>query len=143
MFWRIPAQPGSLCNLWKVIRCTQVDKSVKIFNVGDEFLVHAFKAHLTASILTSHSLSNTLDPTTHTTTRGWLQQAAGTLVTLLLIPEKFEDPVYNLHRAFLHYAFLFVDLQEAICWENVPQIIRHWKYWLPRFLATGRKKLCY
>lgn len=139
MFWGKPAQPGSLCNLREVIRRTQVDKSVKIFNVGDEFLVHAFKAHLTASILTSLNLSSTSDQISHPTTREWLQQTAEKLVTSLLIPEKFEDPVYNLHQAFLHHAFLYVDLREAIRWEHGPQIICHWKYWLPRFLATGKK----
>ena len=38
---------------------------------------------------------------------------------------------------FLHIAYLYVDLREAIRWENGPQIVRHWKWWLPRFLATG------
>ena len=41
-------------------------------------------------------------------------------------------------RCFLHIAYLYVDLREAIRWENGPQIVRHWKWWLPRSLATGR-----
>ena len=32
---------------------------------------------------------------------------------------------------------MYVDLREAIRWENGPQIIHHWKWWLPRFLVTG------
>ena len=46
---------------------------------------------------------------------------------------KLDDPVYSLHRSFLHIAFLYVDL------KNGPQIIIHWKLWLPRFIATGYK----
>lgn len=51
IFWEKPAQVGSLCNLREVIRQVQVDKAAKVFNVGDEFLMHAFKAHLMAGIL--------------------------------------------------------------------------------------------
>ncbi len=75
-----------------------MDKSVKVFNVGDEFLVHTFKAHLTASILTALDLSSTSDLIDHTTSKEWLQDTAEKLVTK-----------------------------------------RHWKWWLPRFLGTGRK----
>lgn len=49
------------------------------------------------------------------------------------------DPVYHLHHVFLHHAFLYVDLREAIRWENGPQIVRHRKWWLPCFLGTGKK----
>jgi RNA polymerase-interacting CarD/CdnL/TRCF family regulator len=40
MFWGTPAQSGTLCNLREVIRRTQVDKAVKVFNTADEFLMH-------------------------------------------------------------------------------------------------------
>ena len=46
MFWGSPAHIGSLCNLREYIQRTGVDKAVKVFNRGDEFLVHAFKSHL-------------------------------------------------------------------------------------------------
>ncbi len=52
-FWGTPAQSGSLCNLREVIRRRSVDKGVKVFNVGDEFLMHAFKNHLISSIMTN------------------------------------------------------------------------------------------
>ncbi len=139
MFWGIPAQPGSLCNLREITRRTQVDKSVKVFNVGDEFLVHTFKAHLNASILTVLDLSSTSDLIDHTTSKEWLQDTAEKLVTKILMPHQPDDPVYHLHSAFLHHAFLYIDLREAIRWENGPQIVRHWKSWLPQFLGTGRK----
>lgn len=34
----------------EIIRRTQVDKTVKVFNVGDEFLMHVFQAHLKANM---------------------------------------------------------------------------------------------
>ena len=139
MFWGKPAQPGSLCNLREIVRRVQVDKGVKVFNVGDEFLMHAFRAHLTAGILTQLKLTSTSDPLEHTESSEWLHQTAQKLVTTLLMPRKSEDPVYHLHSAFLHHAFLYIDLREAIRWENGPEIVRHWKWWLPRFLATGRR----
>ena len=33
----------------------------------------------------------------------------------------------------------YVDLRHAIRWENGPQIVRHWKFWIPRFIGTGKK----
>ena len=45
IFWGTPSLPGSLCSLREVIRQVQVDKVVKVFNVGDEFLVHVFESH--------------------------------------------------------------------------------------------------
>ena len=50
-FWGSPAKVGSLCNMREIVRRLQVDKGVKVFNVGDEFLIHVFKSHFTASIL--------------------------------------------------------------------------------------------
>ncbi len=49
------------------------------------------------------------------------------------------DPVLHFSRAFLHLGFLYLDLRHAIRTENGPHIIRHWKWWLPRFLGTGCK----
>ena len=42
-------------------------------------------------------------------------------------------------QSFLHLAFLYVDLYNAVHWKKGPQIVRHWKYWLPQFVATGCK----
>ena len=42
IFWGTPAQPGSLCNLRELIRRVQVDKGVRVFSVGGEFILHAF-----------------------------------------------------------------------------------------------------
>ena len=131
-------QAGSLSNLREVIQRTRVDKSLKVFNVGDEFLVHAFKSHLLASMLSKLKLEKTSDPLDHPISLSWLKTTAAELVAELLMPKPSDDPVHHLHKSFLHKAFLYVDLREAIRWENGPQIILHWKLWLPRFLATGR-----
>ena len=61
-FWGAPNQMGSLCHLRELVRRTQVDRGVKVFNVGDEFLMHAFKAQafshcwaLAAQMMTSNT----------------------------------------------------------------------------------------
>lgn len=138
MFWGTPSQPGALSNLREVVQRTRVDKAVKIFNIGDEFLVHAFKSHLLLSVLTHLKISNAADPLDHPISLPWLKYTAEQLVAALLMPQDCDDPVHYLHKCFLHIAYLYVDLREAIRWENGPQIVRHWKWWLPRFLATSR-----
>ncbi len=74
-FWGTPAQSGSLCNLREVIRRTSVDKGVndkgvKVFNVGDEFLMHAFKGHLISSIMTHLKIKSVDDKISHCVTYG-------------------------------------------------------------------------
>ena len=99
MFWGKPAQPGSLCNLREIVRRVQVDKGVKVFNVGDEFLMHAFRAHLTAGILTQLKLTSTSDPLEHTESSEWLHQTAQKLVTTLLMPVSakiYTDKIHGL-----------------------------------------------
>ena len=115
----------------------QVDKGVKVFSIGDEFLVHAFKAHLMASICTVLGISSSSCHIEHEVSFEWLRSTAERLVAETLMPAPSTDPVYALHRTFLHMAFLYVDLRMAIRYENGPQIIRHWKMWLPRFMGTG------
>ena len=51
IFWGNPGQHGSLCNLREIIHRNRVTKDVKVFNIGDEFLLHVFKAHLTTVIM--------------------------------------------------------------------------------------------
>ncbi len=97
--------------------------------------MHAFKSHLISSIMTNQKID---DHIPHgSATDSWLQETAEMLVTKTLMPTNSTDPVFKMHRSFLHHAFLFVDLREAIRWENGPQVVRHWKYWLPHFLAEG------
>lgn len=121
----------------EVIRRTLVDKSVKVFSICDEFLIHAFKGHLISSVLAHFKVTSTNDPIEHNATESWLQETAEKLVSKTLIPSNSTNPVYKMHRSFLHHAYLYIDLREAIRWENGQQIVRHWKYWLPHFLAEG------
>lgn len=120
-----------------MIRRTHVDKCAKVFSVGDEFPVHAFKSHLISSILTHFKAKSPDDPIEHSSTESWLQETADQLVLKTLMPSNSTDPVYKMHRSFLHQAYLYIDLREAIRWENGQQIVRHWKFWLPHFLAEG------
>ena len=121
------------------LRWLRVDKSVKVFNTCDEFLIHMFKAHFAASICTQFHIEDTSATIEHTSSLQWLKNTAESIVANVLMPTTSEDTVYNLHRHFLHLSFLYIDLRNAIQWENGPHVIRHWKWWLPRFLGTGRK----
>ena len=102
-------------------------------------MVHVFKAHLSASVCTLLKLQSTLEVIHHEATERWLRETAETLLADTTMPVQASDPVYALHRSFLHLGFLYYDLRNAIHWEDGAQIIQHWVLWLPRFLATGKK----
>lgn len=122
------------------VRRLQVDKGVKVFSIGDEFLMHVFKAQLAASICSILNVTSTEDQISHESSLEWLRSTAETIVAKSVFPlTSSSDPRYADHRAFLHLAFLYVDLREAIRYKDGPQIIRHWKLWLPRFIGTARK----
>ena len=87
----MPSQPGSLSNLRGVVQQTRVDKAVKIFNIGDEFLIHAFKSHL-LSILTHLKIDDASDPLDHLTSLAWLKSTATGLM-----PQACGDPIHHLH----------------------------------------------
>jgi len=141
IFWGSPSQIGSLCNLREYVQRLQVDKSVKTFNTGDEFVVHAFKGHLMAAVCTILKVNSAQDPVPHDSSLEWLQKTSDMIVTESLFPVSTSctDPIHKLHRAFLHTAFLYIDLRNAIRWEDGVHIIRHWKLWLPRLAGTGCK----
>ena len=139
MFWGTPSQSGSLCNVREYISRKQVDKEAKVFYVADEFLLHTFQSHLLARVCSLLGISSPLSDISHTPTLEWLQEKAKELVKQCLQPQQSDDPVYHLHRCFLHTAFLYVDLRYAIKYEDGPHVIRHWKIWLTRFLGGGRK----
>ena len=134
IFWGNPGQHGSLCNLREIIHRNRVTKDVKVFNVGDEFLLHVFKAHLTTAIMEIDTQATTID---HPQSLQWLKDKAELIVSQVLMPSTSTDPVYRMHRSLLHLSFLYVDLREAIRYECGEHIVRHWKWWLPRFIATG------
>lgn len=139
IFWGTPSHTGSLCNMREYINRKQVTKTVKVFNVGDEFVVHCFRAHLLARICSIFGITSTSDNIQHTPSKEWLEETAQMIVREAIHPIESPDPAYMQHRSFLHTAFLYIDLRQAIRWEDGPHIIRHWKLWLPRFIATGCK----
>ena len=103
MFWGTPSQPGALCNLCEVVQQTRVDKAVKIFNIGDGFLIHTFKSHL-LSVLTHLKFDNASDLLP---SLAWLKTTAEQVVAeLLKMPQACDDPVHHLHTCFLHIAYL-------------------------------------
>jgi hypothetical protein len=74
-------------NLRELITRVQVDTGVKVFNVGDEFLLHAFKAHLTSGVLTQLQLGNSSNHIAHAKTHEWLHDTAQSLAQNLLMPQ--------------------------------------------------------
>ena len=111
----------------------------KVFNVCDEFLLHAHKSHLLAAICTQLNVASPDAPVSYELSLQWLETTAKSIVSQTLYPTTFTDTVYGLHRSPLHTSFLYVDLRNAIRFEQGEHIIRHWKWWLPRFIATGCK----
>ena len=139
IFWGSPQEIGSLCNLREYIKRLRVDKTVKVFSIGDEFLVHTFKSHLRAAICSIFKVKLPEESIPHEANLQWLQGMAEKILPSTLYPVSATDPVYNRHRAFLHLAYLYIDLRSAIQHENGQHIIRHWKWWLPRFIGLGLK----
>ena len=139
MFWGSPSHVGSLCNLREIIRRVQVDKTAEVFSVCDEFLLHTYRSPLIAAICTQLNVETPDAVLQHEPTLQWLKRTAELIVTNTLYPKHFEDTVYSFHRSFLHTAVLYAGFRNGIRYEHGEHIIRHWKWWLPRFLATGSK----
>ena len=74
----------------------QVDKGVKVFNVGDEFLIHVFKAHLVASVSSLLQINSTSDTIPHDRSLEWLRSTAEQLVSHTLMPAAASsDPLFS------------------------------------------------
>ena len=140
MYWGSPTQSGSLCQIWELVHRVQVDKTGKVFNTCDEFLLHAFKGHLIASICNQLNINSANTPVPHEASLQWLEKTAQAITKHIFYPSSCtSDGVYDMHRSFVHMGFLYFDLRNAIRFEQGEHIIRHWKLWLPRFLAAGCK----
>lgn len=83
-------------------------------------------------VIPSHMICKLLD-------LEWLESTAKLLVADTLFPVASTDPVCLCHGTFLHTAFMYVNLRNSIRWENGPEIIRRWKWWIPRFLGTEKR----
>ena len=92
-----------------------------MFNVGDEFLIHVFKSHFTASILPILNVQSSSETTVYQPTQQWLRSTAEQIVNNVLLPVVSSDPVHNFHKCFLHHMFMYIDLREAIRWESLEQ----------------------
>lgn len=110
-----------------------------MFSTGDEFLIQMFKAHMIASICDHFKIKSTDDSIKHDNSLQWLEETAKQIVAQTLFPAVSNDPVYYFHKSFLHLSFLYTDLRMAIRYEDGPQIIRHWKIWIPYFIGTGMR----
>lgn len=138
-FWGDVKIVGSLSNLRQYINRLSVDLKGKVFNTGDEFLVHCFHAHLTAAICQKFGIKSVDDEIPHNSTYEWLQHTAASIVSITFTPTQSCDTAYAFHRWLMRGCFLYVDLREAIRFEDGEQVIRLWKHWLVYFLGSKRK----
>lgn len=138
-FWGDVKAVGSLSNLRQFINRLGVDQKGKVFHAGDEFLVHCFHAHLTAAICQKFGIESVDDHIPHESTCEWLQQSAASIMSTTLVPIQSSDVAYAFHRWFMRGCFLYIDLREAIRFEDGEQVIRLWKHWLVYFLGSKRK----
>ena len=53
-------------------------------------------------------------------------------------PDEKTEEVYAFHRTLLHMGYLYLKLRLAIKYENGPQIISLWRYWLLHFLGAPK-----
>ena len=138
-FWGNPTAVDSLSNLRQRIERFRVDKKGKVFSAGDEFIVHTLHGHLAASICTELKLGSMDDAINEHVSLEWLRSKATSVIEASIMPTESLDPAYSMHRCFMHGAFQYVDLRDAIRYEDGPNIIRSWKHWLLYFLGAGRK----
>ena len=138
-YWGSAKTPGSICNLREKINRHKLDKNGTKFSVADEFVLHAFQAHLLAHIYSFFGISSSADPIQHDCSPQWLQEKSQAILDAILVLDETSDKVLQFSLSFMHSAFLYHDLRHAIRYEDGEHIIRHWKLWLPYFLGMGRK----
>lgn len=137
-YWGQVCQPGSLCNLKEVINRKKIEKKAKNFSIADEFILHTFKSHIIAAICDIMKLDDPTSSVPHEASLKWLEDTAKHIVTSTITPKASNDAVYAFHRSFLHTTFLYIDLRNAIRYEDGPHIIRHWQQWLVYFLGCNK-----
>ena len=109
------------------------------FATGDEFLLHTFQGHLIAAACDCLGVESIDETIEHEPTKEWLQSTAETIVSKTIMPVQSVDLVHALHRSLLHATFLYVDLRQAIKFEDGVHVVRLWKFWLLYFLGSSRK----
>lgn len=112
--WATGADPISQ-DLREVVKRVQVDKGVKVFSTGDEFLLHCFQSHLLANICKQLGVENPSDAIPmHDITSEWLEQTATTIVRNTFFRADSKDSQYSFHQSFLRAAYHYIDLRNAI-----------------------------
>ena len=117
MFWGAPTQVGSLCHLREVIKRNQVVKSSMLvtssWSTSSKPTSHqGFSRYLV------HRASQTTYHTSHLRSGYTRKQRR-----LCIIRSSSGDYTGSFSHQFLH-AYLYIDLREAIRWENGPVIVR-------------------
>ena len=110
-----PSLPGSLCNMREIISHKLVDKNVKVFSTADEFIFCVFQAHFQATICSILGIASTSSRVVYPCTQTWLDETAEAIVAKVLMPQS--------SNAF--FSSFYLDLWNAVRWENGSQIIRH------------------
>ena len=119
-------------------------QGVKIFSVGDEILLHAFKAHLVARICTILKVTSTSSPIEHDVSSEWLRTTAERPVVQTLMPYSSTDPPphFPSHCVFVYWPAYGNPVWERTThnktletmashanWHRVPQLC----YWVHTF----------
>ena len=89
IFWGSPSQKGSLQSERDHTACSGQQSSKSI--VADEFMVHVFKAHLSASVCTLLKLPSTSEVIHHQATERRLRETAETLLADTIMPVQASD----------------------------------------------------
>ena len=124
-----------MVSLRELISRNKVDKAVKTFSIGDEFLTHVFQAHLLVQCFKHFKVSTVKASIPHQFNRRWLEDTSKNIIEQALLP--LENPTYQ--QSFMYTSFLYLDLRQSIRFEEGEHIIRMWRLWLPYFLGTDRK----
>lgn len=137
-FWGSPRIAGSISNLRQLVERFGVDQKGKIFSAGDEFIVNVFTAIWlpVSDQLNIESLDSSIDSEN---SKEWLQSTAESIVRSTIMPTETADPVYAFHRSLMRASFFYVDVRNAIRFEDGQQILRLWKHWLLYFLGTDKR----
>ena len=138
-FWGGPTIAGSISNLRQLVERYGVDQKGKVFNTGDEFIVHVFHSHLAANICDQLNIESLDSSINSENTKEWLQSTAELIVCSTIMPTETSDPVYAFYCSLMRAAFFYTDLRNAIRFEDGQQIVRLWKHWLLYFLGTGKR----
>ena len=143
-----PTISGSISNMRQVVERFGVDQKGKTFSVGDEFVIHVFHSHLAASICEELNIESLDSSITSENTKEWLRSTAASIVRSTIMPTETADPAYAFHRSLVRAGYFYMNLKNAIRFEQAPHIVRLWKHWLLYFLGTNeilpqRLSICY